>query len=399
MELHYSLCSKRTKGSEIREVLKYTRLPGVISFAGGLPDPSLFPLEDISRITSEILRDKGFLALQYGPTQGEAEMLEALQYHMEMFGEKATRENLCVTSSSQQGLDLVALTHLDPVDEIIMELPSYLGAIQAFERSGAVMHGIPLERDGMNIDILEELVLRKEKEGVKLRFIYLIPDYQNPAGVVMSLAKRKRLLEISKRFNIPVIEDSPYREICFCGEVLPSFWTLSGGEGVIQLKTFSKMLFPGMRMGWITAKPEVASKLALMKQSVDLCTPTFNQLIIARYIMENRMKETIKRAVELYRQKNAVMITALREFMPDYIHWTEPDGGMFLWVTLPEVWNAADLLKLAADKGVVFVTGRPFHCNEQGAHTLRLNFSFPSVEQIRLGIERLANTIRDYAGS
>ncbi|MEJ5302160.1 MAG: PLP-dependent aminotransferase family protein [Bacteroidales bacterium] len=398
MELHYSLCSKRTKGSEIREVLKYTRLPGVISFAGGLPDPSLFPLEDISRITSEILKEKGFLALQYGPTQGEAEMLEALQYHMEMFGEKATRENLCVTSSSQQGLDLVALTHLDPGDEIVMELPSYLGAIQAFERSGAVMHGIPLENDGMNIDLLEELVLRKEKEGVKLRFIYLIPDYQNPAGVVMSLTKRKRLLEISKRHNIPIIEDSPYREICFCGEVLPSFWTLSGGEGVIQLRTFSKMLFPGMRMGWITAEPEVATKLALMKQSVDLCTPTFNQLIIARFIMENRMKDTIKRAVELYRQKNAVMITALREFMPDYVHWTEPDGGMFLWVTLPETWNAADLVKLAADKGVVFVTGRPFHCNEQGANTLRLNYSFPSVEQIRLGIERLATAIRNYAG-
>ncbi|MEW6136344.1 MAG: PLP-dependent aminotransferase family protein [Bacteroidota bacterium] len=398
MELHYSLCSKRTKGSEIREVLKYTRLPGVISFAGGLPDPSLFPLEDISRITSEILKEKGFLALQYGPTQGEAEMLEALQYHMEMFGEKATRENLCVTSSSQQGLDLVALTHLDPGDEIVMELPSYLGAIQAFERSGAVMHGIPLENDGMNIDLLEELVLRKEKEGVKLRFIYLIPDYQNPAGVVMSLTKRKRLLEISKRHNIPIIEDSPYREICFCGEVLPSFWTLSGGEGVIQLRTFSKMLFPGMRMGWITAEPEVATKLALMKQSVDLCTPTFNQLIIARFIMENRMKDTIKRAVELYRQKNAVMITALREFMPDYVHWTEPDGGMFLWVTLPESWNAADLVKLAADKGVVFVTGRPFHCNEQGANTLRLNYSFPSVEQIRLGIERLATAIRNYAG-
>lgn len=397
MELHYSLCSKRTKGSEIREVLKYTRLPGVISFAGGLPDPSLFPLNDISRITAEILKDKGFLALQYGPTQGESEMLEALIYHMEMFGEKAGRDNLCVTSSSQQGLDLVALTHLDPGDEVVMELPSYLGAIQAFERSGAVMHGIPLEADGMNMEMLEELLLQKEKEGTKIRFIYVIPDFQNPAGVVMSLGKRQKLVELSRRFQIPLVEDSPYREICFCGQVLPSLWTLSGGEGVIQLKTFSKMLFPGMRLGWITAEPEVAAKLALMKQSVDLCTPTFNQLIVARYIMENRMKETIGRAVELYRRKNAVMVSALREFMPDYIHWTEPDGGMFLWVTLPEGWNAADMIKMAADRGVVFVTGRPFHCNEQGANTLRLNFSFPTPEQIRTGIERLAQTIRDYA--
>ena len=399
MNIHYSTCSSRTRSSEIREVLRYTRLPGIISFAGGLPDPSLFPIEDINRITREVMEQKGYLALQYGPTPGEPEMIEALKAHMEHFGETVEPDEICVTSSSQQGLDLAALTLLDPGDEIIMELPSYLGAIQAFGRSGAVMNGIPLESDGMNLDKLEALLQEKTNQKIPVRFIYIIPDYQNPAGMVMSVEKRHRLLEISRRFEIPIIEDSPYREICFCGNVLPSLWTLSGGQGVIQLKTFSKMLFPGMRMGWMVATKDIINRMALMKQSVDLCTPTFNQLIIARFIQEGRMKETIARAVELYRKKNAVMISALREHMPSYVKWCEPDGGMFLWVTLPEGTDARHLVEKAAGKGVVFVTGRPFHCNGEGGNTLRLNYSYPSMDQIRTGIVRLSETIQECCGS
>jgi len=398
MELTYSEYSSRTKSSEIRALLKYARIPGIISFAGGLPDPSLFPIDDINRITEGVLREKGFLALQYGPTPGEPEMIESLVLHMANFGEEAAADQICVTSSSQQGLDLLALTLLNPGDEIVMELPSYLGAIQAFARSGAVMNGIPLQADGMDVDRLEDLLIEKKRKNIPIRFIYCIPDYQNPAGVVMSAQKRTKLLELSVRFGVPVVEDSPYREICFCGEILPSLWTMSGGEGVIQLRTFSKMLFPGMRLGWMVAKKEIINRMALMKQSVDLCTPTFNQLIISRYIREGRMQDTIARAVALYRDKNAVMVSSLRSFMPDYVKWTEPDGGMFLWLTLPAEVNTADIVPHAAARGVVFVTGRPFHCNGEGGNTLRLNYSYPPVEQIREGIRLLSETFREQCG-
>ncbi|MDD2963839.1 MAG: PLP-dependent aminotransferase family protein [Bacteroidales bacterium] len=396
MEIKYSSCSGRTSSSEIRELLKYTRLKGVISFAGGLPDPSLFPNDQIVRITKDVMETKGLLALQYGPTPGEGEFIEALQSHMRHFGEEASADQIVVTSSSQQGLDLLALTLLDPGDEIVVELPSYLGALQAFGRSGARMNGIPLGMAGMPADKLEELIKRKQDAGTPIRFIYVIPDFQNPSGVVMSLENRMRLLDISQRYQVPVVEDSPYREIRFTGAVMPSLWTLSGGNGVIQLKTFSKMLFPGMRLGWIVANSDIANKMALMKQSVDLCTPTFNQLIIAQYINEGLMKSTIARAVDLYRQKSGVMIAALEKHMPDYVKFTRPEGGMFLWVTLPEGADAKAMVEEAAANGVVYVTGRPFHCNGEGANTLRLNYSYPSNEQIETGIARLANTIRNY---
>jgi 2-aminoadipate transaminase len=396
MQITYSEFAGRVKGSEIRELLKYTRKEGIISFAGGLPDPSLFPLDDITRITKEVLNEKGLLALQYGPTPGEPEMIDALVEHMANFEEKATTDQICVTSSSQQGLDLISLAMVDKDSEIIMELPSYIGAIQAFERAGVKMNGIRLLDDGMDLDQLEEVLKDKASKKLKVRFIYTIPDYQNPSGIVMSLEKRKRLIEIASRYEIPIVEDSPYREITFNGVTFPSLWTLSNGEGVIQLKTFSKMLFPGMRLGWITAQKEIIEKLALMKQSVDLCSPSFNQLIIARFIREGRMKETIKQAITLYIQKNACMLKSLAEFMPDYVKWSKPTGGMFLWLTFPENIDTKEMLKIAAANNVIYVIGKPFHCNGAGQNTLRLNYSFPSIPQIKMGIQSLAQTVKEF---
>lgn len=395
MEIAYSELTGRIKGSEIRELLKYTRKQGVISFAGGLPDPSLFPIDDITRITREVLNEKGLLALQYGPTPGEPEMIDALVEHMSNFDEIATTDQICVTSSSQQGLDLISLVMLDKGSEIIMELPSYIGALQAFERTGAIMNGIRLLDDGMDLDQLEEMLKNKASKKIKVRLIYTIPDYQNPSGIVMSLQKRKRLIEIASRWEIPIVEDSPYREISFNGATLPSLWTLSNGEGVIQLKTFSKMLFPGMRLGWITAKKEIIEKIALVKQSVDLCSPSFNQLIITRFIREGRMKETIKRAIALYIKKNECMLNSLSEFMPEYVTWSKPQGGMFLWLTLPQFVDTKEMLEKASENNVVYVTGRPFHCDGTGQNTLRLNYSFPTIPQIKEGIQSLAQTVRE----
>lgn len=396
MNYLFSDISNRIVRSEIREILKLTRKPGIISFGGGLPDASLFPVEDITRITGEVLENKGYLALQYGPTSGEPDMLEALAGHMKEFGDNASLEQICITSSSQQGLDIISLLFLDIDAPIIMELPSYLGAIQAFRRCGADMRGIPLDEQGMDTDRLQEVLAQLEKEGKKPRFIYVIPDFQNPSGITMSLERRKELIKIAHERDIPIIEDSPYRELSFTGEILPSLWTLAEGKGVIMLKTFSKVLFPGMRMGWVVSDAFLIDKIAMLKQSVDLCTSSFNQLILAAFIKQGKMKETIEKAIECYRPKSEAMLNALQKHMPAEVSWSKPTGGMFLWVTLPERIDTKAIFQTAIDRKVAYVTGRPFHCDNSGSHTMRLNYSFPSVKQIETGIKQLADAIKQH---
>jgi 2-aminoadipate transaminase len=394
MSYTFSKISNRIVRSEIREILKWTRKPGVISFGGGLPATSLFPIDDIIDITDEVLKKKGYLALQYGPTQGETEMLEALTEHMANFGETASPEQICVTSSSQQGLDLLSLLFLDDGVPIIMELPSYLGGIQAFRRCGADMCGITLDHNGMNIELLLKCLDELEKQNKKPRFIYTIPDFQNPSGITMPIERRKELIKIAGEREILIVEDSPYRELSFTGEVMPSLWTLSGGKGVLLLKTFSKTLFPGMRMGWVTAETGLIDKIEMLKQSVDLCTPSFTQLILATYIKRGKMKQTIDKAIECYRPKSAAMLNALAKYMPEEVSWSKPHGGMFLWITLPERIDTKEIFMTAIEHNVAYVIGRPFHCDNSGGNTMRLNYSFPSVEQIEQGIQQLAEAIK-----
>jgi len=395
MAYKFSKVSSGIVRSEIREILKLTRKPGIISFGGGLPDASLFPIKDIADITRDVLEEKGYLALQYGPTNGETEMLEALIELMGSFDEKAKPEEICVTSSSQQGLDLISLMFLDDGAPIVMELPSYLGGIQAFRRCGADMRGVTMDENGMEMDKLVKVLNDLEKEGKKPRFIYVIPDFQNPSGVTMSLERRKELIKIGKEREIPIIEDSPYRELSFTGEILPSLWTLADGKGVIMLKTFSKTLFPGMRMGWVVAQEDLIEKVVMLKQSVDLCTPSFNQLILAEYIKRGKMKKSIENAIEKYRPKREAMLKELEENMPDEVEWSKPSGGMFLWVTLPEHIDSKDVLMKAIEHNVAYVIGSPFHCDGSGKNTMRLNYSFPSIEQIKKGIKQLAEAIKE----
>jgi len=276
-----------------------------------------------------------------------------------------------------------------------MELPSYIGGVQAFHRSGAEMIGMPMDREGMQTDHLEQTLDRLEKSGRKPRFIYTIPDFQNPSGVTLTLERRKRLIEIAHSRNIPLVEDSPYRELSFTGEVLPSLWTLSGGKGVIMLKTFSKVLFPGMRMGWIVADEDCIDKIVMLKQSVDLCTPSFTQLILAEYIRRGKMKESIRKSAECYKPKLEAMLSALQKHMPEDVQWSVPTGGMFLWLTLPKRIDTREIFHKVIEHNVAYVIGQPFHCDGSGANTLRLNYSFPAMGHIETGIERLATAIKE----
>lgn len=394
MNYLFSRTSQRTAPSEIRALLKFTRKPGVISFGGGLPDASLFPVEDIETITQEVLQEKGYLALQYGPTPGEADFKEALVNHMSDFGDEASPDQICVTSSSQQGLDLISLLFLDEDAPIIMELPSYLGAIQVFQRDGADMRGVPMDEQGMETGQLRSLLEQLDKEGKQPRFIYTIPDFQNPSGFTMSLQRRKELITIAHERNIPIIEDSPYRELNFSGQPLPSLWTLAQGKGVIMLKTFSKVLFPGMRLGWIVGEQSLVDRIGVLKQSVDLCTPSFNQLILASFLKKGKMKETIDRAIACYRPKWETMLNTLETHMPKGVSWSKPNGGMFLWIILPEHIDTREIFLKAIGNNVSYVIGRPFHCDGSGSHTMRLSYSFPSVEQVEKGIIQLATTIK-----
>lgn len=391
----FSSVISRIQRSEIRELLKLTRKPGIISFGAGLPDASLFPIDDIKAISNDVLGKKGYLALQYGPTEGEAEFLDAITGHMRDWGEEVALENLLVTTSSQQGIDLVTHLFVEPGNPVIMELPSYLGSIQAFQRAGARMIGVRMDGEGMMPDELERAITASAKEGKKPKFIYTIPDFQNPSGINMSLERRQQILEISARHGVPIVEDSPYREMNFSDKTLPSLWTLSRGKGVILLKTLSKMLLPGMRLGWMVAEPEVIGNAVKFKQSIDLCTSAFSQLIIAEYIRLGKMKQTIEKAIALYRPKKDAMLAALENSMPDGVEWSKPYGGMFLWVTLPQNIDSMKVFLKAIENNVAYVIGRPFHCDGSGANTLRLNYSFPTIEQINTGIGFLGKSIRE----
>ncbi len=390
----FSAEASRIVRSEIRELLAWSRRADTISFGGGLPDPSLFPVEDLERICAEVLGRKGYLALQYGPTPGEPEALESFSRYMGVNGDRAEPGSLCVVSSSQQALDLLTLLFLEPGAPAVVEIPSYVGALQAFGRAGADLRGVPVGREGMDLDALEDTLRALDREGKRPRFLYVIPDFQNPSGVTLSRAGRERLLSIAGERGIPIVEDSPYRELSYGAESLPSLWTLSGGRGVILLKTLSKMLFPGFRLGWIAAEEEILSKIIGLKQSVDLCSSSFLQLVTAAYFESGLMEGTLARARALYAPKRDVMVEALGRELPEGSTWTRPEGGVFCWATLPDRFDSREVLKAALGEGVAFVIGRAFHCDGGGRSSMRLNYSFPSLEAIREGASRLGRAIR-----
>jgi 2-aminoadipate transaminase len=388
--------------SAIRELLKLTEKPDVISFAGGLPAPDVFPVEAFRGACERVLRDHGGLALQYGTTEGYLPLREQIVRHTARYGIDVTPENVLITTGSQQALDLLGKILINPGDRVLVESPTYLGALQAWAGYGAEYVTVPMDKYGMVTDALEDAL----RSGPK--FIYVLPNFQNPTGVTLSLERRKQLIELADRYGVPIVEDDPYGQLRYEGEHLPSVVALDGqyrGDGgacyhgnVIYLSTFSKTLAPGIRLAWVVAPPVVIRKLVQAKQGADLHTSTFNQLVAHDVSRGGFIYQHIKLIREVYGERRNVMLGAMDAYFPPGIDWTHPEGGLFLWGTLPESLNAADVLQAAVEKKVAFVPGAPFFPLGGGHNTMRINFSNATPDQILEGISRLGRVLYEKLG-
>jgi len=385
---------KRMKRSAIRELLKLVNNPDIISFAGGLPAPESFPIEQLKEITMDVLTKDGTQVLQYGATEGDPLLREQLVKMYVESGHKVTVDNLIITTASQQALDLIAKVFVSPGDKVIVGLPSYLGGLSAFNSYGADMVGIPLDDKGMSADLLGKKLAELKAANDMPKFIYIIPDFQNPAGITMPESRRLEILELAHKYDVLILEDSPYRELRFEGEDQRTMYQLDGTEQVMLLGTFSKIFAPGFRIGWVLGNKDILDKIVVAKQATDLCTPPFTQRIAARYLERGYLKENVKHIIELYRAKKDVMMDALEEYMPKEVTWTRAEGGLFTLLTLPTYINTDELIKVAiATENVAFVAGSSFYCDDSGKNTMRLNFSYASKEKNLEGVKRLARVI------
>jgi 2-aminoadipate transaminase len=386
---------KSLKRSAIREMLKLLNKPGMISFAGGLPAPETFPVEELKEISLEILEKNGPDALQYGTTEGDPILRKMLVERHNRQGLNISQENLIITTGSQQGLDLIAKIFLDPGDYVLCGLPSYLGGLNAFTTYGAKLKGITLDNNGIITEELEETIIKLKQFGRNVKFIYLIPDFQNPAGITLPDSRRKKVIEIAEKYDILIVEDSPYREIRFEGEPQKMMQELDRSGRVITLCSFSKIFAPGFRVGWVIGHPEILDRISMAKQTSDLCTSPFVQKIIARYMEKGLLDSNLKKTIELYRERRTLMISCFTKYMPEGVTWTEPNGGLFLFVTLPPHINSEKIFKKSIEKNVAFVAGSTFFCNNKGHNTMRINFSFSNNIEIETGVRRLSEVISE----
>lgn len=386
------MCMKR---SAIREILKHLGNPGMISFAGGLPAPETFPVEELKEIVCEILMHNGAGSLQYGTTEGDPLLRKMIVERHNKQGLNIGIDNVIITSASQQALDLIAKVFLDPGDYVICGLPSYLGGINTFNLYGAILKGITLDKDGLKPNEIEDAIVSIRKAGRKIKFIYTIPDFQNPSGITLSESRRLKIIEIADKYDLLIVEDSPYREIRFEGKSQKLMYELDKTGRVITLCTFSKIFAPGFRVGWVLGNPVVLDKLVMAKQTSDLCTSSFVQKILARYMEKDLLDKNIRKTIELYRERRTRMLDCLRKYMPEGVTWTQPQGGLFLFVTLPSHLDTDEIFKKAVVKNVAFVAGSSFYCDGTGHNTMRLNFSYSNYVEIEEGVKRLAEVVCD----
>ncbi len=382
------------KPSAIREILKVTGSPDVISFAGGLPAPELFPIEATARAGQSLLAEDGPASLQYDITEGYLPLREWVSAHLaETVGLRVAPDQILITNGSQQGLDLISKVFLDPGDVVLVENPAYLGALQAFQAYEAVPVGLESDEHGLRPEALRAFL---ETSARKPKFLYLIPNFQNPTGRTTPAARRAEIVAIAAHFGLPVIEDDPYGRLRFSGEDVPALGTFPDARHWLYLGTSSKIMTPGLRVAWLVAPDrEVYEKLVAAKQAADLHTSAFTQRLVWRYVREpGVVTEHVAKLCSVYGHRRDVMLDALARHLPAGCTWTKPDGGLFLWVTLPESIDTLELLKAAAREKVAFVPGAPFWVDSPVKNTMRLNFSNATEARIEEGIARLGAVIR-----
>ncbi len=396
MKHHFSRRVAGAKRSAIRELLKLTEQPDIISFGGGLPAPETFPHDEMAEIAAEIIRENYANVLQYGLTEGSKTLRRAVCDWLVPQGLDVTIHDLLVTTASQQALDLLCKAFIDPGDVIFCGLPTYLGAVQAFTLFQVDKIGVPLEDDGMDLDELERRIETARSEGKTLKAIYVIPDFQNPSGITMSLEKRKRLLEIARREDLLIFEDNPYGHLRFAGEPIPSICSMDDEGRVILLLTFSKTLCAGLRLAVMVARGDLMDALVRAKQATDLCTSKLTQHLAAQYMIRYGLENHLKEIRPIYREKRDAMIAALERYMPEDagITWTNPEGGLFVWMRLPEGIDTTDMLQDAIEHKVAYVPGASSYVDGRGQNTIRLSYSLVTPEKIEEGIRRLAGVVK-----
>lgn len=370
--------------SPVREIFKRVKLDEIYSFAGGYPHASTFPLEDIRELSSRVIDLYGAKAFQYGATQGVPELREALaaRYAVPV-------ERVQISTSSQQGIDVCTRVLVDPGDVVLCSAPTYLGALQSFRSYRADVR--PLDFSAPDVGQRLEALL---SEGLRIKFCYLIPDFQNPSGETMDLASRRRMVELARRYDFLIVEDSPYRELRYEGEPVPTIYSLAP-ERTIHLGSFSKIFAPGFRLGWIIADPALLDSIYVCKQSLDLCPPVFDQYLAAEFLSSGRLDANLVRSIELYRGKRDHLLSLLERYMPAGVRWTHPEGGLFLFLTLPEGFDSVAFYDRALEAGVAYVAGSFFFADGSGRNTMRLNFSFLATERMEEGIRILAKLLEE----
>jgi len=393
-ERHYSQRARDMKASDVRELLKLLQVPDMISFAGGLPSPETFPVDVIREIADGVLSRDGGTVLQYGITEGYAPLRESISKRMAGKGMDVSIDNILVVSGSQQVLDLMGKVFIDPRDVVVVSAPTYLAALTALATYQTTFEPVPIDENNMRMDLFEERLKKLTKRSNQPKFVYALPNFQNPAGVTMPEASRKRLVDLASEYDFIVLEDDPYGELRYVGEHLKPIKAFDDEGRVVYMGTFSKVLSPGLRVGWVVADPEILKKLIIAKQSTDVCTNVLGQAIAQEYMARGLMDKQIEKIRDIYGRKMKIMLEGMDQFMPEGVTWMKPEGGMFLWVSLPEGMESPTLLEKALKKRVAFVSGRAFFPDpKDGFGTMRLNFSYPPDGIITEGLRRLGAVI------
>ena len=376
--------------SPVREIFKRVDLNAIYSFAGGYPSADTFPLEDIRQTMSEVIDKYQGKAFQYGATQGVPELREAVA---KRYGVPV--ERVQITSSSQQGIDVCTRILVNPGDVILTSSPSYLGALQSFRSYRADIRGVAHNADIEAFRAAYEAVLDAvAQEGKKVKFLYMIPDFQTPSGESLTVEERRMLVGLAQEHDFLIVEDSPYRELRYEGEHIPTMYSLDP-DRVIHLGSFSKIFAPGFRLGWAIAHPEILDKIYVCKQSLDLCPPIFDQYVAAEFLESGKLDANLEKSIALYKGKRDLLLELLQKYMPEGVRWTHPEGGLFLFLTMPEGFEAVKFYDKALDAGVAYVAGEFFHPDGSGKNTMRMNFSFMTHEKIREGVKLLASLLTE----